>query len=234
MATGDRDALPAQRGRDISLVLLAVGAGAADAISITVIGVFTAAVTANIVLLGLAIGETDVHTATRAAVAFGAFSVGVLGGSFTLRGARRAGAPPPRLAPVLAGIAAAQGAFLAIWLASDGNPDGVALSALAGASGLAMGGQTAAARSWHASGVTTTYVSGTLTLLLTELALERGALADRLRLGAVIVAVVAGAAIGAVMLKHAREPVAIVPLAMTLLVALGGGALARGSGRRDP
>jgi uncharacterized membrane protein YoaK (UPF0700 family) len=220
------DGTPAtiERGRDLSLVMLAAGAGVVDAICLTTLGVFTAAVSANAVLIGLALGDADPHTAGRAATAFIAFGVGVGVAARVLR----AGPDdrPAHVVGLLAAITTVQCGFLAGWLLSGGHPSGVALDLLAAASALAMGGQTATARAWHTPGVTTTYISATLTLLLTDVAAARGSRADLRRL-AVILAVVIGATVGALMLAHARDAVAIVPPALTVLVAVGAWTLLR-------
>jgi uncharacterized membrane protein YoaK (UPF0700 family) len=220
MRADDPGATAARGARDAWFVLLALGAGVVDAISLTTLGVFTAAVTANMVLVGIALGDSDPHTAVRAALAFAGFAAGVLLGERALGGRGQPQSRPSRLPAVLGAIAGLQIAFLAIWLTADGSPDGFELDVLATASGIAMGGQTAATRGWSTN-LFTTYVSGTLTVLLSELATATGSAADRRRRVLVIVAVVAGATLGAVMLNHAREGAPGIPLALTLLVAAG-------------
>ena len=73
--------------------MLAASAGVVDAICLTTLGVFTAAVSANAVLIGLALGDADVHTAGRAAIAFAAFGAGVWTCSQPLRRWRWADRP---------------------------------------------------------------------------------------------------------------------------------------------
>jgi uncharacterized membrane protein YoaK (UPF0700 family) len=197
------------RVRDGLLVSLAFGAGVVDAISLTTLGVFTAAVTANIVFVGLALGDADTHTALRAALAVAGFAVGVLVAARALRASA-----------VVAGTAAVQVAFLAAWLASDGHPDGIALDLMACGSALAMGGQTAAASRLH-PGIPPTFVTGMLTALLSDLVTTRDAHSDWVLRVAVIGAIGAGAALGAVLLADARDAVAIVPLAVSGAVAIG-------------
>lgn len=225
MRSDARSGVSNERLRDALLVALAAAAGVVDAICLVVLGVFTAAVTANLVLIGIAVGDADPHTAVRAALAFAGFAVGVLVAERGLRG--DAGDVALARAPLaFAGIAALQLAFAVGWLASGGHPAGVGLDLLAVASALAMGAQTVAARSWH-TGIPTTYVSGTLTVLLAELAVAAGSPAERLRRAGVIAAVAAGATIGAVLLDHLRDPVALLPLALTLTVAAGAATLRR-------
>jgi uncharacterized membrane protein YoaK (UPF0700 family) len=195
----------------VLLLTLALGAGVVDAISLTALGVFTAAVTANIVLVGIALGEAEGHAALRAGIAVAGFAAGVL---VTAR--LRTGRP----GPLLAAIGVVQVVFLAVWLAADGRPDGTTRDLLAGLSAVAMGAQTAAAAVWH-PGIPPTFVSGTLTSVLSGHAPERW-----IRVG-VIVAVAAGATLGALMLDHSRSPVALVPVALTALVAIGSTRLER-------
>lgn len=216
------------RKRDALLIALALGAGVVDAICVITLGVFTAAVTANLVLVGIAVGDADTHTAVRAALAFAGFAVGVLVAERALRG-DGGDAAPMRSPLAFAGIATLQLAFAIGWLACGGRPAGIGLDLLAVASAIAMGAQTVAARSWH-TGVTTTYVSGTLTLLLADLVASTGSAPARLRRGGVIAAVAVGATIGAVLLDHARAPVPLLPLALTLVVAAGATTLPRPAG----
>jgi uncharacterized membrane protein YoaK (UPF0700 family) len=233
MHADDGRATAAIEARDAWYVLLALGAGVVDAISLTTLGVFTAAVTANMVLVGIALGDSDLHTALRAALAFAGFAAGVLFGERVLGGRARPQSHLSRLPAVLGAIAALQIAFLAIWLTADGSPEGVELDLLATASGVAMGGQTAATRGWSTN-LFTTFVSGTLTVLLSELATATGSSADRRRRVFVIVAVVAGATLAAVMLNHAREAAPVVPPALTLLVAAGAALPLIAATRRRP
>ena len=214
-----RDA-PGTPVRDPLLVALALAAGVVDAISVSVLGVFTAAVTANVVFVGIALGDGDLHSAVRAALAIAGFVVGVLLASRILRGREGRARPLGRVPLVLAGIATAQVAFLAGWIATDGRPEGAALDLLAVASAIAMGGQTAVAVSWRPD-VSTTYVTGTLTVLIGELVASTGTREDRVRQLSVIVAVAAGATAGSLLIAHERSLAAALPLAITLVVTAG-------------
>ena len=207
--------------RDPLLVALALAAGVVDAISLTVLGVFTAAVTANVVFVGIALGDGDFHSALRAGLAIAGFVVGVLIASRVMRVRGDETRPIARAPLVLAGIAAAQLAFLVGWLAADGRPEGTALDLLAIASALAMGGQTAVAVSWRPD-VSTTYVTGTLTVLIGELVAATGTRADRGRQLSVIAAVAFGATAGSLLIAHERSLAAALPLAITLVVTAGG------------
>jgi uncharacterized membrane protein YoaK (UPF0700 family) len=206
------------RGFDPRLFVLAAGAGVVDVISLTVLGAFTAAVTADLVFIGIAIEDGDIHTAARAALAVVAFGTGAYAAMRFVAGAREE-RRRSRGATVLAGIAVLQTAFFALWLATSGEPEGVELDVLALLSACAMGGQTAATRRWHTS-VVTTYVSGTLVGLIGMIASPDADDPEWRNQAAVIVAVVAGALLGAVLLAHARDSVPLLPVALTLLVAI--------------
>jgi uncharacterized membrane protein YoaK (UPF0700 family) len=221
---------PGILARDPLLVALALAAGAVDAISLTVLGVFTAAVTANVVFLGVALGDADFHSAFRAALAVAGFVVGVMAGTRLLRGAPDQ-RPLARGRSVLAAIALAQLAFLGLWLAVDGRPEGAELDVLALASALAMGGQTAVAVSWRPD-VSTTYVTGTLTVLIGELVAATGTRAERGRQLSVIVAVAVGATAGSVLIANERDLAAALPLLITLVVTTGATEIARRRIRR--
>jgi len=206
--------------RDALLVVLAMGAGAVDAITLTALGVFTAAITGNLVLVGIAIGTGDGGQALRAGGAFAAFALGLVLAARLLGEAGTAGTLRTRARHVLVAVAVLQAGFLAAWLALDGDPQGAERIALIVAAALAMGAQTEAVRTWHARGITTTYVTGTLTLLVNELLEHADTRRDRLRRGGVIAGVVAGATLAALLLEQARGAAALLPLALTLVVAM--------------
>jgi len=145
-----------------ALGALAAAAGVLDAASYLGLGqVFTANMTGNTVLLGVALAQGSGGAALRSAVALAAFVAGVALGVFVGATVRRPSwALVSRLALPLELLALA--ALLAGWLAlgTAGAGARVGLIALAA---LAMGLQSAAARAAGPQGVATTYVTGTLT-----------------------------------------------------------------------
>jgi uncharacterized membrane protein YoaK (UPF0700 family) len=177
--------------RDVLLVALAIIGGWIDAISFLGLGrVFTANMTGNTVLLGVALGQGAGAGAGRAAIALGGFAIGAVAGS-RLAGRRRAAVLwPSRVTVALIVEACALVALAVVW-SRIGRLEGlVALSA------LAMGIQSVAVARLAVPGVATTYVTGTLTALLDEL----GSLTFRdgwKRRAAVWAALLAGAAVGA-------------------------------------
>ena len=120
--------------------------------------VFTANMTGNTVLLGLSIVEGDTDGAGRALVALGGFLAGgAVGAAIAYRGPIGAGWPR--------GVTLALTAECVLLAAlAGGRTDSLALRVLLAA--VAMGIQSAAARRLDVLGVATTFVTGTLTSLI--------------------------------------------------------------------
>ena len=216
---------------DVSLVALSFSAGAVDAISYLGLGrVFTANMTGNIVLLGVAAGQGTRSGVVRSAIAFVTFAAAVyLAVVIASRPSSSAGWPTG-VRVVLAGEALVQTALLAGWLAAAGRP-GVTLEAvLTGASGTAMGLQSGAVMALGIRGISTTYVTGTLTGLLGGLATRTGSRRDWTRRASIVAAILVGAACAGLLVLHARRAAPALPLAGTLLV-LGVAAFAMPSAR---
>lgn len=184
------------RLRDPLLLALTAAAGWTDALSYAALGrVFTANMTGNLVLLGLAIGQVAGTAVERSAVALAGFAAGALLGALLTRG-RLAGPWPPRVTVALAVEAAMLLAFAGLWLAGAAEGTAAGLDALIALSALGMGVQSAAIRRLDVPGVATTFVTGTITSLMAGLAALQAASGWR-RHAAVVVALVAGAAAGA-------------------------------------
>ncbi|MGW3768883.1 YoaK family protein [Actinomadura verrucosospora] len=209
----------ALRWRAALLVLLTFGAGTTDIVGVLGMEkVFTANMTGNIVLFGLAAGEGNGADLARCGAATLAFALGLLAG-FLIAGRTAAGRVwPPRVTAVLAFVLALQTAFLAGWAAAGAEPRGGGLLALVSLSSVAMGAQTAAARSMAADGITTTFVTGTLTSMMGGLAVGQGAAAG-LRT-AVILSLAAGAAVaGALMTSAPVAAAAVSPAVLAVVIA---------------
>jgi uncharacterized membrane protein YoaK (UPF0700 family) len=207
--------------RDALLVALTFAAGAVDAVAFLGLHVFTAVMTGNLVLLGVAIGQGAVRNALRGLVAVGGYGIGVLAGARIV-----AVLPPektwsPSVTRAFALEAALQTLFLGGWILTNAKPDGVTAAALIAISGIAMGLQAATTRGL-APGRSTTYLTGTLTGLLTELsALGMGA--DWWRRTSLVVALFCGALAGAILfttLPWLAPAIPLVVLAGVVLVAL--------------
>jgi uncharacterized membrane protein YoaK (UPF0700 family) len=187
--------------------LLTGAAGYVDAISYLALGrVFTANMTGNTVLLGLALVQGDTDGAGRALLALGGFLAGgAVGAWIAYRG--RLEQPWPRgvtLALIVEGI-------LLAGLASD-RTDSLAVRVVLAA--VAMGIQSSAARRLDVLGVATTFVTGTLTSLV-SLIVRHGVLPSASGHGKRLLAAVWGVyvvgAMAAGALTQAAPAVALVP-----------------------
>jgi uncharacterized membrane protein YoaK (UPF0700 family) len=221
-AIPEHPAPPSDSGVHVALVLLAVASGAADAFAFLQLGgIFTANMTGNLVLAGMFTRPGWPVTLAGASTAVVVFAAA------TYWGFRASPAPvtgnryPRRSIGVLAGTAlVAQGALVVVWIAVwtvGGAPVALVWSCvLVALSAAALGVQTVLAKRLSgASGLTTTFVTGTLTSLMEGLAeRRRGARAVQ---AAVVVALVGGAVAGTA-LAHLVPPVA--PLLPLLLVAV--------------
>lgn len=220
------------RPRDPLLVLLAGAAGCIDALSYLRLGnVFTANMTGNAVLLGIAAGQQATARALHSVAALAGFAVGALVGA-ALCGRREqseAGRWPPRVTLALAVELIVLLAVAAGWALAGGDPAGGAEYGLAGVLAMAMGVQSAAVQQLRVAGVATTYVTGTLTGLLGDVALpgaSRGSLARR---SGVLLALVTGAGVGAAVVGVAGGVAALIPVVLVAAVVT---VAARGRPRR--
>jgi uncharacterized membrane protein YoaK (UPF0700 family) len=197
--------------RDWVLLALTFAAGCVDALSYLGLShVFTANMTGNAVLLGLAIGQTQELQVAHSTAAIVGFVGGVVVAA-TIVG-------PPRDRVVWSSrITLALGlefvvllVFAVGWLGGS-HAAGHGLLVMIVLSGLAMGIQSAVARRLAVPGISTTYITGTITALVAELTSVSGAVGERRRMTAVIGALVAGAITGGLMLAYARGVAAFVP-----------------------
>lgn len=133
----------------------------------------------------------------------------------------RPGGPerPGRLPQALIVVPFAQAAVLAGWLACHGHPGATPQLILLAMSALAMGTQSACVNTLPLTGAATTYLTGTLTVLATELATS-GVPSTMRRRSAVLAAAFAGAGLNGVLLIWARPATPALPLAATLAAIL--------------
>ena len=206
--------------RDALLVCLTLSSGAVDAISYLGLGkVFTANMTGNIVLLGLAVGRSAGSELVRAAVSLVGYALGAfLGARIARRGGEHSWRREVTLALSL--VAVLQAALFGAWLGSSGHPGQTAEALMVALSALAMGIQSAAVAALGVAGVTTTYVTGTLTGLMGGLAAGSDNRLELARRATVLVALLAGAAIAVVILTNVRRLAPLLPLLVTAAVVL--------------
>lgn len=214
----------------VALLALSFGAGATDAFAfLSLKGIFTANMTGNLILIGLFDRADYSDTLIGASVALAAFTIALVLGFRYIRLAREKTFDQGRALAVMGVIVTLQIAVFAFWLIV-GNSPGIGLrSPLIAMSSVAMALQTVAARGVAAdTGLSTTYVTGTITSLIQDIV--DGKRENRaLRLGAVLT-LVAGAFAGAVCIHFSERIGPLVPvLAALLAFALMRGALMRGA-----
>jgi uncharacterized membrane protein YoaK (UPF0700 family) len=166
---------PAARWRQNLLVLLAVVSGATDAIGFVALGgAFTSVMTGNMVLIGLSVAKSDGTVALRSALAIVLFMTGCVIGS------RLAGQPadddplwPRQVTRAMWVEFAAFGAYAIGWWLSGSHPIGNVQLVLLGANAIALGVQSSAVLRFGVSGLSTTYMTGTLTTMMAALAAGR-------------------------------------------------------------
>jgi uncharacterized membrane protein YoaK (UPF0700 family) len=206
--------------RDALLVALTFSAGAIDSISFLVLGkVFSAFMTGNIVFLGFELGGAAGPSTWRTIASIGAFGVGAALGARVV--APTAGAHavwPRRVTAALAAGAVAQTAFLVLWLAVSGRPSSGSADALIAISALAMGLQTAAVFSLGVRAVFSTAATAAWTAFMGDVATWSQTRDERHRLASILVALFAGAVIGAVLVVNARAWAALLPLVISASV----------------
>jgi len=219
------DSTAAATRRDRMLLALTFAAGCVDALSYLGLGrVFTANMTGNAVLLGLAIGQTQELQVAHTAAAIVGFVLGVLTGAKVVGPVRERVVWSHHVTLALRLECAVLFVFAIGWWLIGPGLHGVGLISLILWSGLAMGIQSAIARRLAVPGVATTYVTGTITALVAELTSVSGAAGDRRRMSAVIGAMIAGAVAGGIAQTYVRPAAAFVPAVVVaaVLVALRG------------
>jgi uncharacterized membrane protein YoaK (UPF0700 family) len=207
------------RRRDLLLVALTFAAGSVDAVALLRLDVFTAVMTGNIVLLGLAVGQGAFGNALRSVIALVAYGVGVVVGARIVGAVAIEDHWSPKATRALATEWVLQAAFLTGWLLTDAMPGGTSAAALIAFSGVAMGIQAATARALT-PGMSTTYVTGTLTGLLSELSALGAVSGDRRRRASIVVALALGAVAGALALTVVPLLAPAIPLAVVGAVVL--------------
>ncbi len=219
---GHVPASAASRWRDLRVVALTLSTGAMDAASYLRLGhVFSSIITGNLVLIGVAAGQQTGPLALNCGVAVGGYGAGVLaGGAFA--GTPQRGQPAwPRQATITLAVEIVLLAGFSVgWLAADGHPRGAGRLAMLVLAAAAMGVQSTAVR--RLGPMSTTYLTSTMTGLLTALAIRRWP-AEWRRSTGVLAAVMAGAACGALATAWAPAwlPAALlVPVAGVTLTSL--------------
>ena len=159
------------RTRNALLTLLAAVGGCLDGLSyLRLDHVFTANMTGNTVLLGLALGQRDWAHALRALLAVFGYVLGVGAGALVVEVRRGLGHWPRSITRAFACEGCVLAAFALIIAFAAPPPHSFGRAVLIVLSGIAMGMQSAAVRGLQVSGVATTFITGTITSLIARLA----------------------------------------------------------------
>jgi uncharacterized membrane protein YoaK (UPF0700 family) len=210
-APGDRDRAHAR----IALIALTAGTASLDVTAFFRLGgVFASVMTSNLVFVGVAVVKTEAAFGARCAVAILSYMAGVgLGSAIAPPSGdqNRLGTRP--LSLLLTGELTVLVGYTIWWMALDASPVGWTRLVLLGIIALSMGSQSAAARQLGNPNAGTTYLTGTLTSVVSSLAGRRRPDAEAV---AVLVALLVGAGAGAALLDAA-------PVTVPLLALVGVG-----------
>ena len=216
-----------ERRRDRAVVLLAVNSGAIDALGLLALGgAFTSVMTGNLVLAGVGAATVDSALAVLSLAAIACFCVGCALGVRVAGLAAPADPVWPR--PVTAALVvqlAVTAAFAGGWWVSGGDPDDETALLLLSLNALGLGIQSSSVQRFGIRGLSTTYLTGTLTTLVIELSTRAVAPTAR-RSATLLAALVAGAAAGGALTEHLPGAAPALPLAC-LVAALAVGVSCR-------
>ena len=224
----------AARERARLVVVLAVTSGATDAIGFLALGsAFTSVMTGNMVLLGVGTAGRDGVLVASCVVAILSFVTGAA------VGARVAGSPAPgdplwpREVTVTLYVELALFAVFSIsWWALGSDPGTDWLFPLLGLNAAALGMQSSAILRFGVAGLSTTYLTGTLTTVVGKLIGGHG-LRQVAHSLTILAGLILGAAIGTVVVELAPVAVPLVPL-LTLVFVLGSVQLSKSLHLPDP
>jgi uncharacterized membrane protein YoaK (UPF0700 family) len=219
------------RRRDLLVVVLAFVSGYTDGVGLLALGgAFTSVMTGNMVLLGLSAGEGDGEGAGLALGAILAFIAGAALGT-RVAGVAADGDPvwPRPVNRALVLELAILAAAAVGWFVTVGEPGTAVQFVLLLAAAVALGVQSSTVQRFGVSGLSTTYLTGTLTSAVIHLVSHRTARGSE-RHWKIIGALVAGAAAAAGMHELARPALPVPQLVgLALVLALGARAVGRAS-----
>ena len=205
-----------------ALVVLAAGAGASDVFSFAALThVFTSVMTGNLILLGLGAGSGDPLVAARPVVPLAAFAAGVFVTARLLRPVRISDDDPwpSPVTTVLALGLVSQLGVLATWIPTRAEPTAGVSHLMVVLLAWAMGVQTAAVNVIRVPGAATTYLTGTLSQLVAQVA-TTGAPEKLRRECLEVLAMLGGAAIAGMLIVLQPLVLGILPAAATVCAIL--------------
>lgn len=210
------------RQRDALVVMLTLVSGSIDAIGFTRLGgVFTSVMTGNMVLLGVAGGKGDVSLAIHTGIAFLGFVAGSLIGARVAGHAQENDVVWPRaILKTLVVELVVLCVFATWWELASAAPVGFQEYAMLTINAVALGLQSAATLRFGINGLSTTYLTGTLTQLMASVAKRKEPVSRRSAF--ILVALIVGAIVGAVLALNAPRFAPIFPIAVLGFVVAWG------------
>jgi len=208
-------------------IALTFGSGAMDVTSFTRLGgVFTSVMTGNIVLWGLSVAQRSLALASHTAVSIGGYITGVAGGTWIAHGFKasgeasedkgRASVLPGHVNWALLGELVLLAGFTVGWEITGARPAGWAQFCLLAAAAAAMGVQSSAVNEMGLSHVSTTFLTGTLTGLVSSLVSPGKETQQGVRRFGVLIGLAAGALLCGLLVAIAADLVPALPLAALL------------------
>ncbi len=218
---------PSEQIKTLIAIALTFVSGAMDVASFTRLGnVFSSVMTGNIVLLGLAVARGSLTLASHTVVSIAGYVTGVAAGTWVADGfkaraakagaggdeARASGVPAYAAWALLAELILLAG-FTAGWEASGTQPAGWAQFCVLAVAAAAMGVQSSTVRYMGLSEVSTTYLTGTLTGLVSSLVSPGQDTPHGLRRFGVLIGLAAGASLSGLLVAVGAAGVPALPLA---------------------
>lgn len=210
------------RRRDALVIVLTLVTGSTDAFGLLRLGgVFTSVMTGNMVFLGIATAERSGSIALHTGVAFGAYMLG------SFLGARVAGHAPenetnlwPKSIIWALTLELTIFAVFAIWWeVIHGAPSHDLTYVLLSLNALALGVQSAAVLRFGVSGLSTTYLTGTLTQFVAGFTKKNEPIQGRS--GLILLALIVGAALGGLCALHASLLAPFIAIVALVIVVMG-------------
>jgi uncharacterized membrane protein YoaK (UPF0700 family) len=214
---------PRQQILTLIAIALTFGSGATDVASFTRLGgVFTSVMTGNIVLAGLAVAQRSLSLASHTAVSIAGYIVGVAGGTWIAYGFKAAkpaddqdGASvlPTHINWALFAELILLAGLTVGWEITGASPAGWAQYCLLAVTAAAMGVQASAVKEMGLTDVSTTFLTGTLTGLVSSLVSPGQDTPHGLRRFGVLIGLAVGAGLCGLLVATAADAVPVLPLA---------------------
>jgi uncharacterized membrane protein YoaK (UPF0700 family) len=199
--------------RHALVVALTLNAGATDSIGFLALGgAFTSVMTGNLVLFGISAAQTDGSLARHTATAVLCYIAGCILGA-RIAGIARSGDPvwPMAITRALVVEFAVFVLYAVGWWLNGGRPTGPIQLGLLAVNAIGLGIQSSAVQRFGVSGLSTTYMTGTLTTLIVRLS-SGHRLRDVTDSGQILAALVAGAVLSGVLNRYAPGCVPVLQL----------------------